>query len=138
MEKQVYDPRGKQSNIGRLLGFDKEAYVHMLFYRVLIFFSLAAFVIFVAKYAGLLPLWAFEAAFIVVWVLFTPQVYETAKGASVIATEGFVHGYLNKSYLTIAKKYKSHLHTQIYKMLPYASLAIWIAGLIAILYVWFA
>jgi hypothetical protein len=136
LDKQVYDLRGKQTSIGRLLGFDKEAFIHMLFYRVLIIVSIIAAIAFVLGYAIGIPSAVFKLLFVLVWVLFTPQVYETAKGISVIATKGFVFGHLNKSYLATASKHGKRAMDPLYKLMPYTALVLWLAGLAALSYLW--
>lgn len=136
LDKQVYDLRGRQASIGRLLGFDKEAFVHMLFYRILIAVSIIAAVAFILDYAIGIPKTIFESLFILVWVLFTPQVYETAKGLSIIATKGFILGQLNKSYLATANKHRNRSFDQLYKLMPYTALVLWLAGLVTLSYMW--
>lgn len=138
LDKQVYDLRGRQANMGRLLGFDKEALIHVLFYRVLIIISIIAAIAFILDYLVGIPSIVFEFLFVLVWIFFTPQVYETAKGMSVIATKGFVHGYLNKSYLATVDKLGKHKFELFYKLIPYTTLAVWMAGLVALSYMWLA
>ncbi|MCL4389416.1 hypothetical protein M1397_02265 [Candidatus Marsarchaeota archaeon] len=138
MEKETYDLRGGQGRITRLWHFYREGYIHMLFYRILIPLSIISAIVLAATY--ILDYAVLDAVsrllLIAVWVVFTPQVFESAKGASVIATKGFIHGDLNKSYMESAIKYEQHPHTRVYKALPYAALSIWIAGLIAISILW--
>ena len=138
MDKQLYDARGKQSSIGRLIAFDREAYVHMLFYRVLIILSIIAAAIFVLYYLFGIPSIIFELMFVLVWIFFTPQVYETSKGISIMATKGLVFGYLSKSYMKTAEKYKKHPLTPLYRAFPYAVIALWVLGLVIISLAWFA
>jgi hypothetical protein len=137
LNKEIYDIRGKQASIGRLLPFYKEAFIHMLFYRILIIVSIFAGVVFLLSYFSGLFTQLFKPLFLIVWILFTPQVFETAKGTSVIATKGFVHGDLNKSYLTAAIKYEKHPKSTFYKFMPYAALAIWIVGFLSISAMWY-
>ena len=138
MGKEVYDLRGRQALIGRLLRFYKEAYVHMLFYRILIIFSFLAAAVFSLSllFDSFGPI--FRTVFLLLWIFFTPQVFETSKGVSVIATEGFIFGNLNKSYMVTAEKYEKHALAPIYKVAPYAALSLWAAGFIALALLWFA
>ena len=138
MGKEVYDLRGRQALIGRLLRFYKEAYVHMLFYRILIIFSFLAAAVFSLSllFDSFGPI--FRTVFLLLWIFFTPQVFETSKGASVIATKGFIFGNLNKSYMVTAEKYEKHALAPIYKVAPYAALSLWAAGFIALALLWFA
>ncbi|HUC38794.1 MAG TPA: hypothetical protein VL944_01550 [Candidatus Acidoferrum sp.] len=137
MEKQIYDSRGRQTSIARLAQFDAEAFIHMLFYRILIIFSILTFAAFVYSYATKLDFAIFQALFLAVWVLFTPQVFETAKGISLIQTRGFVFGRLNKSYTESAKNHVGARLAVMYRVIPYAALLVWVIGFAALLYVWF-
>ena len=138
MEKETYDLRGGQGRIIRLWHFYKEGYIHMLFYRILIPLSIITAIVFAATYVYGSPTLntASRLLFIFVWILFAPQVFESAKGASVIATKGFVHGDLNKLYMESAAKYEQHPLSPVYKALPYVALVTWVAGLIAISVLW--
>jgi hypothetical protein len=139
MEKETYDMRGGQSRITRLWAFSKESYVHMLFYRILIPVAIIAAIIFAIQYIypSLFVSMLFKLIFILVWVLFIPQVFETSKGLSIIATNGFIHGMLNKMYLESAAKYERHPLGLLYKAFPYFAIIVWIAGLISISALWF-
>ncbi len=137
MDKQVYELRGRQSNLSRLVHFDKEAYIHMLFYRALIILSVVAGAVFFASYFFNLSTAVFRAFFMIIWVLFIPQVFESAKGMSVIATRGFVFGHLNKSYRSTAEKYLKPRAAPLFKAFPYAVLAAWLAGLVLLVLTWF-
>ena len=137
MEKQVFDPRGRQASIARLFKFDKEAFVHMIFYRALIFLSIAVAIVFILYYLLGFSELIFESAFILVWVFFTPQVYETAKGISVMATMGVEFGYLNRSYMVTAERLKTRKRSKFFRVAPYAALAVWVTGLITLSYLWF-
>ncbi len=139
MEKETYDLRGGQSRISRLWDFYKESYIHMLFYRMLIPVAIIAAVVFAVQYlypSETISLIS-KLIFILVWVLFMPQVFETSKGLSIIATKGFVHGRLNKMYMEIAAKYEQHPLSPFYKAFPYLTIIVWIAGLITVSILWF-
>jgi hypothetical protein len=139
MEKETYDMRGGQSRIARLWSFYKESYIHMLFYRILIPVAIITAIIFTIQYfypSQLVALLS-KIMFLLVWVLFIPQVFETSKGISIIATNGFVHGRLNKMYLEAAAKYERHSFGLLYEALPYLAIIVWTAGLVAISALWF-
>jgi hypothetical protein len=129
VEKRGYDFRGKQRNIFRLWGFHKSAFIHMLFYRILIPLSIiyGVTLIFSVFYA---PLNLFTKWFTaVVWILFTPQVYETAKAFALINTRGLAFGRLNESYVYLLKK-RYNKSAGFYATLPYIVLALWIVGFV--------
>ncbi len=135
MDKQTYDLRGSQSLLSGLFRFDTEAYLHMIFYRILIWFSFIAAAIFIFDYFFKINALS-HAFFLLVWIFFTPQVLESAKGLSVIGTKGFVFGYLNKSYLTTAGKYEKQKMNSFYKVLPYIVFALWISGFVVLSFEW--
>jgi hypothetical protein len=133
--KKVYDLRGKQSNLARLIRFDKEAFVHMVAYRALIVFSVIYGVIMLLYFVipGLGPL--AKASTAIIWILFTPQLFETAKGASLVMTKGLAFGHLGKGYSFLMKK--KYGRTGGYaKPTPYAVMLLWAAGFVAILLWW--
>jgi hypothetical protein len=129
MPKKVYDFRGKQSNISRLIRFDPEAFVHILFYRLLIPVSIIYGVVLLASLAfaglGLVA----KTLTIIVWILFTPQVFETAKAISVTGSRGIAFGHLNESYRFILRTRYSKKAGG-YSLFPYLILALWVIGFI--------
>lgn len=135
MEKKTFDMRGKQSNIARLSHFHAEGFVHMLFYRVMIFLSifygLVVLLSFQYPYLG----FAVKPLTVLVWFFFTPQVYETAKGFALIQSKGLALGHLSEEYTTMMKnKYKKG--GGIYQIVPYVTLTVWAIGFIAMLFWW--
>ncbi len=137
--KEAYDVRGRQSNILRLLGFDIEAFSHMLLYRILIFASIIvggtmlATILFFPQYIGVPYI---EAPILVIWILFTIQVYETAKAAVLIFSKGLSSPDLNQSFVNFSIRNKSF--AEVYRIFPYAVLLLWIIGFVALLVMWFA
>jgi hypothetical protein len=135
-----YDVRGSQSRILRLIHFDREALLHMLFYRAAVFISilLAASIIIGMAYYSTAFTWSTKTLIVAVWILFTPQLFETFKAASIIASGGIAFGRLNQSFLNSRSKtaWKEPLFA-VLKVAPYAVLAAWAMGFVALLYMWF-
>lgn len=128
MEKKVYDMRGNQANIARLLGFYKSAFVHMLFYRLLIFLGIIYGIVLIASVFYSPLILAAKAFTIIIWILFMPQVFAAVKVLSLTRTRGLSFGHLGEEYTFLAKKrYKGS--TALYTALPYIVLAIWIVGI---------
>ncbi|MEM3671117.1 MAG: hypothetical protein QW767_05160 [Thermoprotei archaeon] len=135
VNKKLLDLRGRQTNIGRLVGFHREAFVHMLFYRILAPFSIPYGIILIATlfYPGLSTIT--KAMTIVEWILFTPQLFESVKAFSIISTNGLSSGHLNGSFKFLALK-RFGRPSPLYSALPYAALALWVAGFIAMVGWW--
>jgi hypothetical protein len=129
LAKKPYDFRGKASNIARSWRFDKEAFIHAIFYRVLIPYSIVYGVILLAGVFIRSVDFALKPLTLVEWVLFTPQVYETVKAFSLIGSRGQAYGHLNESYAyLIRKRYGSK--SPIYGVLPQVVLALWVIGFV--------
>ncbi len=134
--KRLKDLRGPQARIGRLLAFDVEAYIHMLLYRfnipLTILYGLFIFAWFLVP--GLAPgLKAFTA---VVWVLWTPQLFEVAKGLSLAWTRGMAFGLLNQEFAALYRK-RYGRRSGLYRVFPYAVLAVWGIGFAVLMARWF-
>lgn len=129
------DLRGKQSNIFRLSRFDKEALVHVLFYRVLAPYSVIYGVILLASvfYGAMQPL--AKAFTVVEWILFTPQLYESVKAFSLVSTRGLAHGHLNDSFLYVYRK-RYGGSASFFAVLPYIALALWAIGFVLMIAWW--
>lgn len=135
--KEVYDVRGRQWSILRVGRFDKGALLHMLAYRTLIFVApLAAVVIAVSLFihVGAVELSA-RIAVLVVWLLFTPQLFAAIKAFSVVRSGGFVFGSLNESFVKARMKKKAIYH--VYEALPYIAMIAWDVGFVVLLLAWF-
>ncbi len=134
--KTLTDLRGPQSRIGRLLPFYFEAYLHMLLYRFMIplavlygLFILAWFLV-PGLGAGLKIFTA------VVWVLWTPQFFEVAKGLSLAASRGMAFGQLNPEFAHLYRK-RYRKRPGAYIAFPYVVLALWAAGFVVLMARWF-
>lgn len=136
-EHTSYDVRGSQSRIFRLFCFDKEGLLHMAFYRIAIFVAmlLAASIIISMAYYGTAFTNVTKMLFILMWILFTPQLFETLKAAMVIASDGIVFGHLNPSFVQFAVKKTAA--DAVFRIVPYAGIMVWALGFIGLVYVWF-
>jgi len=129
LAKKSFDFRGRASNIGRSLRFDREAFIHALFYRILIPYSIIYGLILLVGVFLRGADFLLKPLTLVEWILFTPQVYETAKAFSLIASRGQAFGHLNESYLfLVRKRYGSR--SGVYRVLPYAVMILWVVGFI--------
>lgn len=134
MEKETADMRGRQSSIARLLAWDREGFWHMLLFRILLVVSLITGIAILISVASGPQIWSvqLEALFIVLWLCFTMQVYETAKAGIVIVSRGAVYGHLNKSFAEFGLK-RSPLN-YIYGAVPPLAVAVWLAGFVFFLW----
>ena len=136
-EKEIYDVRGGQSKLFRLLRFDTEGLVHLVFYRIAIVIA-ALMVISMAvgvKYVQTPFINATRVLMLLLWVMFTPQLFETIKAMSLIASRGVVFGRLNPSFMSQVKR-NTGMDVLLYA-LPYVVLAVWVVGLIGLVKLWF-
>ncbi len=136
-EKEIYDVRGGQSKLFRLLRFDTEGLVHLVFYRIAIVIA-ALMVISMAigvKYVQTPFINATRVLMLLLWIMFTPQLFETIKAMSLIASRGVVFGKLNPSFMSQVKRNTS-MDGLLYA-LPYVVLAVWAVGLIGLVKLWF-
>lgn len=138
MGNEAFDARGRESNLFKTLNYDKEAFIHLASLRIMVF---AAFVISILIFANLLSSefgFYIKIAIVAAWILITPQFYEVMKAFSLISSNGFVFGELNKSYLeTLQNNGKKPSHSLL-KIFPAVGLIIWALALAALLFVWFA
>ncbi|MDG7052249.1 MAG: hypothetical protein JRN19_07370 [Nitrososphaerota archaeon] len=135
MSRKSRDYRGKQSNIFRLRSYLPWAIVHLISYRILMPASIAY---------GLLTIFSLlfsslgiyvKGATIIIWIIFTPQIFAVAKGVALAMSDGLAFGHLNDSYKYLMK-IRYHRNVLIYMALPYVVLALWLAGFIAMLVWW--
>lgn len=134
---ESYDIRGRQAGILRLYSFDKEGLIHMVFYRIAVFLALilaASIMIGIVYYSN--PFTKITKILILlIWILFTPQIFETGKATAIIMSRGVVFGRLNKSFLKYGAK-RERVYV-IYSLLPYIIVLIWALGFIEMLALWF-
>ena len=133
--KALRDLRGPQRRIGRLARFSFEGYLHVLVYRFQVPLTILYALLIVAYLVagGLGP--ALKVATAVVWVLWTPQLFEVAKGLSLAFSRGMAFGHLNPEFAELYRKRYSK-RSGIYVAFPFVVLALWAAGFIVMLVGW--
>lgn len=137
MEKS-YDLRGRQSGIMRVARFSPLAFIHMLFYRILIFVAfltavtLAFYVVTHSASASMLA----KILLLITWILFTPQLFSAFKALSLVSTKGRVFGHLNEAF--VRARVKGHLLDPAFEALPYAVLTVWVLGFVLLFIAWFS
>ena len=130
--KKLTDLRGPQRRIGRLAPFHFEAYVHILFYRIMIPLSLA-YGIFVLVSFGVPGLgYPVKLFTLVIWALWTPQFFEVAKGLSLSWSRGMAFGHMNKEFARLYRKRYAKKPLG-YHLFPYFVLALWAAGFVVMI-----
>lgn len=127
-DKNIYDPRGRLKNLGRLRTFDVEALIHLISYRLLVLTSLLTVIAFLLSLAIPATAMAWKILLLLDWIFFSTQVFETLKGLSLTGSHGIAFGRLNESFLSAMVKKRS---SPGYKAMPYFALAVWLAGLAA-------
>ena len=154
-QKKTKDLRGPQRRIGRLARFHFEGYVHVLAYRILVPLMIVWAIVIIAYLAagggggqlagsggqaaggGAAAPWLgalLKIVTTIVWVLWTPQLYEVAKGLALAWSRGMVYGKLNEEF--------AHLYRKRYgakaglRILAPLFLAIWLAGFILMIVGW--
>jgi len=135
MPKASRDLRGPQVRIGRLLRFHPEAFIHVLAYRIMVpltilFGAVVLLSVFLPGLGAVLKI--FTA---VIWILWTPQLFEVAKGLSLAWTRGMAFGRLNEEFAHLYRK-RYGKRTGAYIAFPYIVLALWAAGFVVLLRWW--
>ncbi len=135
-QKRIYDVRGKQSRILRLIRSDLEGFIHMLFYRLAIIVSFfAALSIALGIFSVGNPLTPLsEKLIFIMGILMISQIFEFAKGFVVMITGGAVFGRLNRSFLKYGVK--PHAVYRLYKLVPYIVTIVWVIILIWLGVMW--
>jgi hypothetical protein len=133
--KAPRDLRGPQVRIGRLLRFHPEAFIHVLAYRIMVpltilFGAVMLLSIFLPGLGAVLKI--FTA---VIWILWTPQLFEVAKGLSLAWTRGMAFGRLNEEFAHLYRK-RYAKRTGAYIAFPFIVLALWAAGFVVLLRWW--
>jgi hypothetical protein len=133
--KTLKDLRGPQRRIHRMASFFFEGYLHVVVYRIMIPLTLLYGLFIVASLAvgGLgTGLKIFTA---VIWVLWTPQLFEVAKGLSLAWSRGMAFGHMNEEFAQMYRK-RYNRKSGVYVAFPYVVLALWAAGFIVLLARW--
>ena len=133
MEKETYDLRGSQRSIFRVGRFDREALLHMITYRALIFVGFIEGVVLLyssifgyGKALGAIS----DFLLFVVMLIFIPEIFEMLKALAVISSRGIVFGHLNHSFLDANNLGRKNSPLA---ALPYLGTLIWIGVIIAFL-----
>lgn len=129
-DKNIYDPRGRLSNLGRLKTFDIEALVHLISYRLLIISSLLTVLFFLLSFPAPVFDGAWKIMIVLDWLFFTTQVFETLKGLALTGSGGIAFGRLNKSFLSAMEEKES---SPGFKAIPYIALVLWIIGFVVLI-----
>lgn len=132
--KKTFDVRERHGIIVRLARFDREGFVHMVSYRVMVFLAV---IYGIAVFLSLLYPLAPEVFVltVLVWIFFTPQVYETAKSFALISSRGLAFGHLSEEYKFIVKtKYKKS--GSAFMLIPYLVMLVWVIGFVFLLLWW--
>ena len=129
--KKLRDLRGPQSRISRLARFHFEGFIHVLAYRIMVPLTILYGLLIVAYLLapGLGALLKVVTA--VVWALWTPQLFEVAKGLALAWSRGMVFGRLNDEFAHLyRKRYRARTGL---RALPWLALAVWVAGFIVMI-----
>ena len=130
-----HDLRGPQRRIARLLTFSGEAFVHVLAYRIMVPLNIVfGAVILLSIFIGI-PGTLLKVLTAVTWALWTPQLFEVAKGLSLAWTRGMAFGNLNEEFAHLYRK-RYGRNTAIFTALPWVVLVLWAAGFVILLVVW--
>ncbi len=131
LEKESFDVRGREMNLLKTLNYDKEAFLHLASFRVLIVLSIFMSAMFFANILFGLFGGYIKAAIVLAWLLITPQLYEVMKAFSLITSGGFAFGKMNKSFLDLMREKTNKLSYKVLVALPAIGIIIWIAVLAA-------
>ncbi len=134
-QKVVLDLRGPQRRIGRLGKFYFEGFLHVVVYRIQIPLTIlyALAILAYLLWGGLGT--ALKIVTAVVWVLWTPQFFEVAKGLSLAVSRGMAYGKLNPEFADLyRKRYATRSGAAL--AFPWVVLAVWAAGFIVMLLRW--
>jgi hypothetical protein len=133
--KKLYDMRGSQASIYRLVNFDIEGFVHMLFFRILIFASAIYGALLLLSFVTYIPATLVKLFTVVVWILITPQFFESAKLVSMMSTKGLSFGHFSQEHVFLEKS-KYGINTTFFDVMPYAVMMLWVLGFLIMLIWW--
>jgi hypothetical protein len=121
--------------IGRLVRFNREAFLHVLAYRIMVPLTiiLGAVMLLSLFVQGLGPLLKVITA--VAWALWTPQLFEVGKGLALAWTRGMAFGHLNAEFAHLYRK-RYGKRTGAFVAFPFIILAVWAAGFVVLLLWW--
>ncbi len=133
--KGLGDLRGSQARIFRLAGFLPEGFIHVLAFRIKVPLAIlyGALIIVYLLLPGLGTV--LKVATAVIWVLWTPQLFEVAKGLALAWSRGMAFGKLNPEFANLYRK-RYRRRAGLYRALPFVVLAGWTAGFILMIVRW--
>jgi hypothetical protein len=128
LHNKTKDLRGPQRRIARLIPFHLEGFIHVLAYRILVPLMILWGLLIIAY------LTAPALGPAVVWVLWTPQLYEVAKGLALAWSRGMAFGKLNEEFAHLyRKRYRARTGLRV---LPLFFLVVWLVGFVIMLVGW--
>jgi hypothetical protein len=129
------DLRGPQGRIARLLPFHVEAYFHVLLYRIMvplnILYGLGIFASLLVPGFGA----ALKVFTAVVWVLWSLQLFEVARGLALAWSRGMAYGKLNAEFAHLYRK-RYRKKPGFWLAFPWIVLALWAAGFVILMAWW--
>jgi hypothetical protein len=134
-EKRLKDLRGPQRRIGRLASFTMEGYIHVLVYRIMVPLTLLYAALIIAYLATGRLGTVLKVSTAVIWLLWTPQLFEVAKGLSLAWSRGMAFGRMNPEFAALYRK-RYAKRSAGYQAFPFVVLALWMAGFIMMLLRW--
>ena len=133
-QKKTKDLRGPQGRIGRLIPFHFEGYIHVLAYRIMVPLMVLWAILIIAYLAAPGLGMLLKIVTLVVWALWTPQLYEVAKGLALAWSRGMVFGKLNEEFAHLYRK--RYGKKAVLGILPMLFLLVWTAGFIVMVVGW--
>lgn len=135
LRKKTRDLRGPQTRIARLASFHMEGFIHVLAYRIMVPLTILWSLLIIAYL-----LWPVLGGLVkivtaAVWVLWTPQLFQVAKGLALARSRGMAFGKLNEEFAHLYRK-RYGRNPGLYLALPFIVLAVWTAGFIVMIARW--
>ena len=133
--KVLRDLRGSPGRFARLLGISFEGWLHVVVYRIQVPLSIVYALTVIASFlvSGLgVVIKVFTA---VIWVLWTPQLFEVVKGLALAWSRGMAFGHMNPEFASLYRSRYAR-HAGILRVLPPLFLVAWAAGLVVLLVGW--
>ncbi|MGA2615463.1 MAG: hypothetical protein ABSG38_18650 [Spirochaetia bacterium] len=135
LRKKTRDLRGPQTRIARLASFHMEGFIHVLAYRIMVPLTILWSLLIIAYL-----LWPVLGGLVkivtaAVWVLWTPQLFQVAKGLALAWSRGMAFGKLNEEFANLYRK-RYGRKRGLYLALPFIVLAVWTAGFIVMIARW--
>ncbi|MEB3859807.1 MAG: hypothetical protein LRS43_01200 [Desulfurococcales archaeon] len=100
------------SNVNRqdLKRYDLEAWVHMTFYKIAVYYSIYLALLVLAHLSGLVPWVSVKYSLALFWAILTPSMYSVVKGSLMVYTRGVVFGHIGEGVRErLAKRYSANV-----------------------------